>query len=344
MLDEHGLTFQFQFVHDWSKNLSAGSDADYGFGRYSFDLFANLDSQKSLGFAGGTGVIRLKQHINEFGWTNVDAAQVLSNIDASSRTTLYELWWQQQWMAGKLRVKGGKIDANTEFAVVPNGADFLNSSMGFSPTILAFPTYPQPQPGAGIFLTLPRTCGIGLGIFRSTMGVMSIAEPRVRWTLGETELSGHIATGYWRLDGDMARFGGNTSSVTQGWYQVIEQGLWRSRRSGSNGSITSFIQVGSADKDTTVFTNHLGAGLVWAAPFSSRPNDGIGAAATWAQLTSAPEAGLDYPSELVAEGYYKLALNPHFSFVSDLQFFRRPGGMRTHPNVVVFTPRLVVSF
>jgi len=344
VLDEHGLAFQAQFVHDWSKNLSSGSDADYGFGRYSFDLFANIDSQKSLGFAGGTGVARLKQHINEFGWTDVGASQVLSNIDASSRTTLYELWWQQQWMAGKLRLKGGKIDANTEFAVVENGADFLNSSMGFSPTILAFPTYPEPQPGGAIFVTLPHTYGVGLGVLRSTMGTMSIAEPRVRWALGEGELRGHVTTGYWRIDGDMAHFGGHSSSVTQGWYQVIEQGLWRSRRAASNGSIASFLQLGSAAKDTNVFTDHLGCGFVWTAPLSSRPNDGLGVAATWVQLTTVPAAGFDYPNELVAEGYYKLAINRHFSFVSDLQFFRHPGGLRTRPNVAVFTPRLVVSF
>jgi carbohydrate-selective porin OprB len=71
--------------------------------------------------------------LEEFGWNHDEAAQVYSNIDAASRTTLYELWFEQKWMAGKVRIKSGKIDANSEFAVVESASDFLNSSMGFSP-------------------------------------------------------------------------------------------------------------------------------------------------------------------------------------------------------------------
>jgi carbohydrate-selective porin OprB len=344
LLGERGLSFQTQLVNDWSKNLASGFDPDYGFGRYSFDFFVTLDSEKSLGWKGGTGLVRLKQHIREFGWNDDGASQVLSNIDASSRTTLYELWFEQKLFAGKVRLKGGKIDANSEFAVVENGTDFLNSSMGYSPTIMAFPTYPEPQPGAGIFLTSAHSYGVGLGVFRSSMGTMSIAEPRLRWSLGENELPGHIRAGYWRVDGAMKCFDGNFSTVSQGFYTVIEQGLWRSSDSGRDQTFTSFLQFGRASGDVSLFTEHVGGGGVWQAPLGSRPHDGLGFAATWVRFSSQPAAGFDYGGELIAEGYYKLAVNHHISLLPDLQYLHHPGGLRANPDVVVFTPRLVVSF
>ena len=40
--------------------------------------------------------------------------------------------------------KAGRIDANTEFAALHASEEFLNSSMGYSPTIWGMPTYPLP--------------------------------------------------------------------------------------------------------------------------------------------------------------------------------------------------------
>lgn len=344
LVEQRGVSFHAQFVHDWSKNLDSGYDPAYGLGRYSFDLSATLDSGKSLGWENGTGFIRLKQHLYEFGWSKAEAAQIYSNIDAASRTTLYEIWFEQKWMAGKLRIKGGKIDANTEFATVENAGDFLNSSMGFSPTILAFPTYPEPKPGAVVSLAGPGGYGISMGAFQSSMGTMSLAEPRRHWSLGDRELAGHFSAGYWRLDGSMTCFDGSRASVSQGFYSVMEQGLWRSKSGDRDQTISTFVQFGRASGNVSLFTQHLGGGAVWQAPLASRPNDGLGFAATWAKFSLQPAAGFDYEGELITEGYYKLALSRHLSLVPDVQFLHQPGGLRANPDVVVFTPRLVISF
>jgi porin len=343
-LQQRGVSFQGQFVNDWSKNLRAGYDPGYGLGRYSFDLSATVDSERSLGWKGGTGFVRLKQHIHEFGWSRDEAAQVYSNIDAASRTTLYEIWFEQKWMAGKVRVKGGKIDANTEFAVVESAPDFLNSSMGFSPTILAFPTYPEPKPGGLVSLNGQQGYGISLGAFQTAMGTMSIAEPRRHWSVGDSELPGHFTAGYWRLDGTMDGFNGSASSVSQGFYTVLEQGLWKGKSSDREQGFTGFLQYGRASGDVSIFTQHLGGGGVWQSPFAARPHDGLGVALSWVKFSPQPDAGFEYGGELVAEGYYKLVVSRHVSLVPDVQFLHHPGGMRTNPDVAVLTPRLVISF
>jgi carbohydrate-selective porin OprB len=48
-MQQRGVTFHGQLVNDWSKNLSDGDDPAYGFGRYSLDLSASVESEKSLG-------------------------------------------------------------------------------------------------------------------------------------------------------------------------------------------------------------------------------------------------------------------------------------------------------
>jgi carbohydrate-selective porin OprB len=147
-LNDHGIVPQGVVIYDWSKTLHTGQDSGRGFGRYSFDLLAAIDGKKLFGLNGSAAMVRLKHHINVFGETDDGAAQLYSNIDASSRTTLYEIWFEQRLMYDRLRFKAGKIDANTEFAVVQNAGEFLNSSMGYSPTIVTFPPIPSPNRGS----------------------------------------------------------------------------------------------------------------------------------------------------------------------------------------------------
>ena len=120
-----------------------------------------LDGEKGFGGKGTSGFLRLKHHLNHFGEDEAGPAQGFSNIDAPSRTTLYEAWMEQRLFSDRLRVKAGKIDANSEFAAVPTAGDFLNSSMGFSPTIVGFPSYPLPKAGYQCFSASERQLWIG---------------------------------------------------------------------------------------------------------------------------------------------------------------------------------------
>ena len=116
-LNEHGISPQAVVIYDWSKTLHAKQDSGNGFGRYSFDLLVPVDGKKLFGLSGSAGMVRLKHHINVFGETYDGAAQLYSNIDASSRTTLYEIWFEQRLMSDRIRIKAGKIDAS-EFRAV----------------------------------------------------------------------------------------------------------------------------------------------------------------------------------------------------------------------------------
>jgi len=200
-LARHGVSLQAVSVNDLSR-APVGSEQDNGwFGRYSLDLSAAIDSGEALGWRGGRALVHLKQHLREFGTGDEDVAQGYSNIDGESRTTLYELWAQQTILDGRLRMKAGKIDANTEFAVVATAADFLNSSMGYSPTIMQLPTYPEPKAGAVSWLGIASRYQIGIGVFKAAdRGRISMAEGSKNWTLGKSELAGRASLGSWLLE------------------------------------------------------------------------------------------------------------------------------------------------
>jgi carbohydrate-selective porin OprB len=162
--------------------------------------------------------------------------------------------------------------------------------------------------------------------------------------LTDRELPGHFSAGYWRLDGAMTCYDGSSSSVSQGFYTVMEQGLWRSKSGDRDQNVAAFLQFGSASGNVSVFTQHLGGGVVWQSPRSSRPHDGVGFAATWARFPRQPTAGFDYDGELVAEAYYKLVFSRYVALVPDVQFMHHPAGLLKNPDIVAFTPRLVISF
>jgi len=341
VLSDRGISPGATMIYDWSKSID-GQDSGTGFGRQLLDAGLAFDGKKLWGITGSAGMVRLRSHGESFGDDWAHEEQIVSNIDASPRTTLYEAWIEQRLLADKLRLKAGKIDANTEFAVVTTASDFLNSSMGYSPTIVAFPSYPEPKPGFNAFVHTTATSAFGWGMFETTTGgTLMIFEPSKTWHVGQTEKQGRISGGYWRLGGNVARFGGGTSAGTQGFYSVLEQVIWRN---SDTRCVSTFFQFGAADGQVSPFERHFSAGAVLQGLFRRRLHDSIGIAGTWVRSSSAPDKDLDAPSELIFESYYKVALSSHLSLVQDFQFIHHPDGLRSYPDCPILTPRLVASF
>lgn len=344
-LEERGFSGQLSFVNDWSSNVGGGVRPDSSFDRYSVDVSLGVDGGKLLGWKGTRVLVRVKHHFGEQGGDYVGDAQGFSNIDSVPKTYLYELWIQQSLWSDRLRFKLGKIDANAEYAVVNSAADFLNSSMGYSPTILAFPTYPEPRPGANLFFRTGRY-RFGMGLF-GTAGKknMWILEGGRDWSIGGHKLAGRSSFGTWGIAGRLQCFDGDELVGTHGYYLIAEQAVWsRPRGNGGAQSVSAFVQYGSANGEVSPFTQHIGAGLVLESPLATRSRDAVGVAVTSVQLSDAMESGLERTHETTTEIYYRLSLTRFLSVVPDLQFIRNPAGIRHQPPAIVFTPRLTISF
>jgi porin len=345
-IDRHGATPSFTFINDWSRNFRGGVEAG-SLNRYLLKTSVAIDTKKAMGWNGGTAFASLQHHLGKQGGDEVGDAQGFSNIDAPAGTHLYELWYQQVILNAKLRVKAGRVDANSEFAVVENGADFMNSSMGYSPTILALPTYPEPRPSVNVFYRPTEQNSLAGGLYDTAgNGAMLLGEAGRRWVVSSRELPGRTGLGFWRLTGKVPCFDGDMDSGANGFYLVGEQTVWRSEQSEPKRAqaVSMFLQYGRASGDVSRFSQHVGGGLVWQSPFHQRPQDGIGVGTTWVRFTEVPEAGFERENELALEAYYKLRIIRAVTLMPDVQFIHHPGGLRCQRDTLVLTPRIVLSF
>lgn len=170
-LADFGITTGLVITNDFSDDVRGGAEPDSDFNRCLLDLSLTFDGHKLIGWSGGSAFVRMHSYIGENGSDYVGDAQGFSNIDDDSHTLLYELGVEQKLPGTNWRARVGKIDANTLFATVENGADFLNFSMGYSPTIMQLPTYPDPGwSGSGNILFDNGHRAFGFGLYETDGG------------------------------------------------------------------------------------------------------------------------------------------------------------------------------
>lgn len=346
-LEGRGFTPGVAWTNDWSKNFRGGACSRGSVNRYLLRSSLTARTDKLLGIRGGTAFVSLYHHLGGHGGDYAGDAQGFSNIDAPERTALYELWYEQEWSGGRVRIKAGKVDANTEFAAVANGADFLNSSMGYSPTILGFATYPQPRPSINLFIQPGKNLDLRAGLYDvAGAGAMLVIEGGRSWSVGANELNSRVAVGFWRRTGRMPCFDGDLKPGTNGWYLVAEQDVWRDRQNSRSDprGVSVFLQYGRAQDDVSAVTRHLGGGVNWRGPWLRRAADSAGVGATWVGFSQWPGAGFETAGELAIEGYYRIHLSRFLSVSPDVQIIHHPGGLLCQGDAVVFTPRVTLTF
>ncbi len=70
-----------------------------------------------------------------------EAIQSVSNIDADDFRAFGEVFVEQRLVQERVRLRLGRLDFNSDFAGTDHGGDFLNASMGFSPSVTAAPAF-----------------------------------------------------------------------------------------------------------------------------------------------------------------------------------------------------------
>ncbi len=326
-----------------SSRVLAGGERERWASRWLLQLGATVDLEALAGWRGGTVFAGFHAHRGRNGSLDTGDIQAYSNIDADPFTGIDEFWFEQVSPQGRVRFKVGRIDANTEFACVPAAGDFLNSSAGYSPTILAIPTYPDPQPGANLFVTPADWITVGAGVYRSSRGrpVLSlspgerflVAEARVRWRAAG---GGMLGLGHWHETATLERYDGERTGGTSGVYAIFQQ---RVRSSGPR-ALDLFAQFGHADENVGPFSHHYGLGVLATGPLPGRPGDVAGVMVSRVDLSDAPGAG--FPRDETAwEAFWSFELARWFRLQPDLQFIRNPsGGAAGVDHALVFTLRV----
>src|SRR5215469_6782004 len=166
-LQSKGIEFHGFLKTEASTNFHSGLSSDGTAYRGLLETSATLDLEKAFHWKGGRVSASLHDYFGSDASNDlIGNAQGFSNIDSPQMNRIYELWFEQTLAQDTIRFKVGRIDANTEFAYVENATEFLNPSMGFSPTILGLNTYPAPRTGGLLALKPGERFYATLGDFR----------------------------------------------------------------------------------------------------------------------------------------------------------------------------------
>jgi porin len=369
-LTDAGIDFNGSLVSEWSDVLSAG-EAERSAFRFLFDLNATLDLGTIAGLEGGSVFIDFQTGDTTMGGVFHGGFQAYSNIAIDGSITQLSQLWYEQWLLGeRVRIKAGKVDANTEFAYIGAAGAFINASAGFTPAIFALPTYPNPSTAVNLFVYPTDGVYIGAGLYDGATAVDGVPtgsrgpasffsdDASDDWfVIGEIGLTaddvgggldrGRVALGAWWHSGEFGRYDGGTDDGTGGVYAMAEARVWRdaSMAAGSDDSDAgawAFLQYGWADEQVSAVSQQFGAGAVLRGTFAGRDDDAVGVYASLVAFSSDPAAGFT-DDEFSIELFYEYALTPSVTIKPDIQWVSHPGGGATD-DALVGTLRCVISF
>lgn len=337
-----GVDFEVLISSEASRVLAGGLDTSRTLWRSLVGAQCVLDAQRLWGIEGGELLVLAQYQDGDDGVRAVGDAQGYSNIDADTRAQISKLWWYQEFVDAGLWAKLGKIDVNSDFAYTEHGAPFLNSSLGYSPTLVGFPTYPDPSFGGQLVWEMLSDWRISAGVFDgagesgystgsrgpSTLfgapdDVFAIAELACAWRAEGGARPGRVGVGAWHHSAQFQRFDGGDEQGTQGLYVVADQTLLGAP--DADRQLGCFAQFATADEDTSELSRHLGFGVTWRGCALGLGLDLCGVALSSVEFSDA--AGFRAERETVLELFASFVLAPWLRLKPDLQFIDDPGGI-----------------
>jgi len=170
-LEDKGLSIGASYTLDWSSVWSGGL-RHVASTRSLLDVNATLDLDKVAGLMGGTVFADFYSSDMRGGSRDIGDFQGVDNIETGDNVDqIAEFWYEQVLFDGAVRVKVGKIDANSEFAISNSNPYFLHGSAAVSPTAYAIPTYPNPAFGGVVFWYPTERTYVAGGFFDGSAAV-----------------------------------------------------------------------------------------------------------------------------------------------------------------------------
>lgn len=354
---------------------------------YLIDTNLSIDTQKLGLWAGGQVFIDFQQagstqlgtkYLPDFwGW---DAIYPYTQ----NFTQLAQYWYMHSFAEGALKLKFGKIDANTDFAVTYPGLQFINSAAYFpGGMVVDMPTYPNQAGGAEIMVEPVPWFGARFGFFDGTTnhydtstggtatptGGQGLANflwdnPGSYFLIGEVgphwaidDLVGHASVGWYQQTGTTAESSPAVSPSPTG--QAYVEGPWGLYLSGSQqvfqtssdaglqSRLAAFGQFGWSPPSLNPSQWSLMGGMSWQGVLPGRPNDTLGSLVAYTHFSNQPNLGASPGSgEFIVEGFYNFQVTPWLGVQPDVQFINQPSNVpgQSVPNAVVLTVRITMSF
>lgn len=349
-LNRHGVSLSGWVQMDGSTVATGGIPDANGFvGQYLIDLAVEVDTDKLLGWPGGTLTVEGQSHSgSNLLEKQLPAIQDPDNMDAPPGTWLAQMVYEQDMVHGKIQAQGGLMYVDSRFLTVPHGGNFISLDFSSDASISTFvlPTYPKGSWGGDVTVIPKKGLSFAGGIYNDHSteldydpgGELLITEEA--WKSRWRGLSYKLQVGAWRDTGKFERFQGGTVHHASGLYIVASGTVWEPQDEVNRG-IYMFFQYGAAPASVAAVRRHVGAGVVWHGPYKARPKDEIGLAFSTGLLTR--QSTFQYESETEEELYYQIYVLGGLTVQPDVQLWQHPGGGGT-PNTVLGLARIVYSF
>lgn len=339
---DEGLTLELSYTAE----LLAGE------GKRGIDYVDNLDLAASLQ-RGDTRLFAYALYNNgrDFSGPRYPRGWIASNIETGTRALrLYEAWAEQTMAGGKLSLRAGLYDLNSEFDALDAAALFVNPAHGigtdfsqsgangpsiFPVTALALRI--QYQASEGTALRLVVLDGVPGDPARPERTAIRLSAADGALVVGELDQAvgdWRLLAGYWRYTArfedllDSARSGASvTRRGAQGAYLRGEGPVAGSKQ---GRGLDAFFRLGWADGRFHEVGRFASVGLRWREPIKGRSGDQAGIALAWSSSSRRARQALELRGEPIAgsdwalEGSYALRLADWLTVQPSLQYFINP--------------------
>jgi porin len=361
-LAERGISIDPVLTADFVKNTRGGIDTEGSAFLHLFNLYVTVETEPLFGLKGGTFYADLLTQHGQSPTDEVGDYALTDELDYGGRTQVNEIWYEQKMLDDVLRVKVGKIDANTEFCYAENSFDFSNGGLNYAFPNTQFnfmPTAPDPSFGATVFVYPRHDFYVAGGIFDGALqegfagdyGPSTVFGPpadlylvgEVGYTFAVRDTPWRVAAGAFHHTGTFDVFGGGTQDGNTGFYALLDATLWKENPADEEDQqgLGAFFVYDTADSDVTEVDQHFGGGLAWTGAIESRDDDVVGLGASYSHFAGG--AGFEDTGELVFEAFYKIAITEYLSVKADVQYVKDPGGAGLD-DAIVGLVRVQVAF
>lgn len=361
ILESHGLTVDSSFLYSPFMKTAGGANGEMSEKGFSlFSVGVSLDTEAAKMWKGGK-FFMLYQRKAGMGLSGSDGAMGdyfgFDGWNMPEVNQLSEYWYQQKLFNGKVRMKFGKQDSNTDFGFLNSGWDFMNTAFSVNPTVLQ-PSLPYSPLGFMLEINPKEWLSIRDGIYYGNNGCpTNISEVEFKPMI--KKMPGRYMLGAWETgnpDGFSTTAGVDSNGIVYnnfnrnlGAYFNFEQMVYKEQKDNPDDmqGLVLFGQTGISPSDKNDLNKYASVGLHYKGPIPKRDNDLVGIAVGTGNFASRLN-NLTYAdggkigNETVLEGFYRLFITKWFYLQPDVQFIMNPGGQ--YQSSVAIGIRSVITF
>jgi porin len=327
--------------------------------QHRLDLVISFDPEPLLGWRGAQFQLHAYNKAGRPASFDIGDLGVVSNMDAPEETRIHEAFWTQRMHFEWLTTRLGLLDSNATFDRIEGGQEFMNASVGLTPTIFDMPAYPQSAPGIELTLEALQHFRLRFGLYDTSDlgGIQPGQRPRrdllrnvgiedsmaiVELDFQKRLMDRHFRAffGGWAQDGTYSDLNGNTTNGGQGVYGAIEAGLLSANK---QTQLDAFVSYTVGDPTVSALLHQFLIGVRLGGFWRQRPLDSMGLMYSRIHPNDRLDSIIPEP-ESTGELYYRFRATPWFSIQPDFQFIHHPGGQWQRRDAFVALVRFELVF